>query len=267
MKQILLSFSILTLTFLGCKQPDAVKPIVPRTVINDFVEVHTPPDKEIELSGKIYINGIPLLKKMVDASGTTTEFFYNERKLLARRHQEGDNLMITDYLYFYDGGELVKKYDFVKNPNFVFKNFFGVLTADPIFCHYDSQSRVISSTSVSSKTTYLYENDGLLVKEFSVDFKETNPVTRLNSIKLYDGNNNNIEVRQGDYVAKYTFDNKINPITFSVRNKENNVLSVDAVGGWSGDGKEVYQYKYNQYNLPIERKDNKGNIVTYTYYE
>jgi YD repeat-containing protein len=267
MKKILLSISIIALTFFGCKTPETIKPIIPRTVVTDVVEAQIIPEKEIELSGKIFVDGIPRLKKTVDVSGTITEFFYNERKHLARRHQEGNNPMIMDYLYFYDGGELVRKYDFVKNPNYILNNSFAVLITDPIFCEYDSQGRVTSSKSISSKNTYLYENDGLLVKEFSISYKETNPVNRLNSIKIYDENRNNLEIKQGDYIAKYTFDNKINPLSFSPRSKENNPISFESVGGWSGDVKETYQYKYNQYNLPIERKDSKGNILTYTYYE
>jgi hypothetical protein len=140
--------------------------------------------------------------------------------------------MIMDYLYFYDGGELVRKYDFVKNPNYILNNSFAVLITDPIFCEYDSQGRVTSSKSISSKNTYLYENDGLLVKEFSISYKETNPVNRLNSIKIYDENRNNLEIKQGDYIAKYTFDNKLIHLVFLQETKKiiQFPLSLPAVG-------------------------------------
>jgi hypothetical protein len=78
MKKILLSISIIALAFLGCETPETIKPVIPRTVVTDVVETQIIPEKEIELSGEIFVDGIPRLKKTVDVSGTITEFFYNE---------------------------------------------------------------------------------------------------------------------------------------------------------------------------------------------
>ncbi len=84
-----------------------------------------------------------------------------------------------------------------------------------------------------------------------------------------------IEFTQPDQLNEYTYDDKIKPNSFSPSSNsaypggmsKNNVLSAKVTGGWFGNSFVTYKYTYNKYNLPITSTSDKGDVITYTYYE
>jgi YD repeat-containing protein len=274
MKKILLSISIVVLTFLGCKNPETVKPISsPKVVMTTISGIEVPipitPINQTAISGKIYLDGVPLLKKTESNNGDIAEYFYNEKKQLIKIQFSGENVWATEQIFSYSPQGLLIQVNFVANPNFVVRTSFGRPVNSPIVYEYDKQQKLSARYTQLSKQTYEYDERGRPVKEFSLSLTTTTPSQTLAGTYKYDDKNNRIEFLQSDQINKYTFDDKLNPFpdSYSQHRGKNNLLTSKTTGGWFGDDSENYQYSYNKFDLPTERSDAKGNVLKFSYYE
>ncbi len=274
MKKILLSVSIVVLTFLGCKNPETVKPIsAPKTVMTTISGIEVPipitPTNETAIGGKIYIDGVPLLKKTESNNGDISEFFYNEKKQLIKIKFSGENVWATEQIFTYSPQGLLIQLNFIDNPNYVVRTSFGKPVNSPIVYEYDNQKKLSARYTTLSKQTYENDEQGRAVKEFSLSLIASNPTQILAGTYKYDNRNNRIEFVQSDQINKYTFDDKLNPFpdSYSMPKGKNNLLTSNTTGGWFGDSSENYKYSYNKFDLPTERSDAKGNVLKFSYYE
>jgi YD repeat-containing protein len=266
MKKILLSISIIALIFWGCKKTEILKPT---TVSGIEVPIPIMPISEKEIGGKIYADGLPLLKTTESNIGDISDFFYNDKKQLVRIHFSGENVWATDQIFSYSPQGLLIQLNFIDNPNYVVRTSFGKPINAPIVYEYDSQNKLVARYSKLDKRTFEYDEKGRSVKEFSLSLITTTPTETLSGSYKYDDKNNRIEFLQSDQINQYTFDDKLNPYpeSYSQSKGKNNTLTSKTTGGWFGDNSETYKYSYNKFDLPVERSDTKGNVLKFSYYE
>jgi YD repeat-containing protein len=282
MKKILSSISIVVLIFWGCKKTEVLRPSVPTvkpltssssssTITVSGIEVPIPitPITEKEIGGKIYADGLPLLKKTESNVGDISEFFYNDKKQLVRIHFSGENVWATDHIYSYSPQGLLIQLNFIENPGYVVRGSFGKPINAPIVYEYDNKNKLIARYTKLDKRTFENDEKGRPVKEFSLSLIATTPAETLLGSYKYDDKNNRIEFLQSDQINQYTFDDKLNPYpdSYSLPKGKNNTLTSKTTGGWFGDNSETYKYSYNKFDLPVERSDAKGNVVKFSYYE
>lgn len=224
----------------------------------------------VELTGSIFVNGLPLLKKIDDSENGITEYFYDESKRAVRITSDKSPFSETRYKY---KGDLMIERNLTKNPNYLTPNPQFLFNTDPSYYEYDNQGRVAVSKSVSYLYSFSY--DGNSVTESSKSLVSSNSETRISANYKYDIKGNLIEFSQEGQLNEYTYDDKIKPNSFNPSNNtahplalsKNNVLTEKVSGGWFGNSYTTYTYTYNKYGLPITSTSDKGKIITYTYYE
>ena len=229
-------------------------------------------NKVVELSGSIFMNGLPLLKRVDDSVNGITEYFYDESKREVRVTNSKSVIAETRYKY---NGDLKIEVNFTKNPNYVSPNPQMVFNTDPQFFEYDGRNRIIVTNSAISKNFFAYNDNDNTVQVSSKLLIETNPQIRPTSSYKFNSKGNMIEFTQPDQLNEYTYDDKIKPNSFSPSSNsaypggmsKNNVLTAKVTGGWFGNSFVTYKYTYNKYNLPITSTSDKGDVITYTYYE
>jgi hypothetical protein len=224
-----------------------------------------------ELTGSIFVNGLPLLKRVDDSVNGITEYFYDEFKREVR--VTNNKSFISESRYKYNG-DLKTQVNFTKNPNYVSPNPQYVFNTDPQFFEYDNRNRIIVSNSSTSQNFYAYNDADNFIQVSSKSLIETNPKIRLTSGYKFD-KGNMVEFTQEGQINEYTHDDKIKPNSFNVSSNsatpgglsKNNILSEKVTGGWFGNSYTTYKYTYNKYNLPVTSTSDKGDVITYTYYE
>jgi hypothetical protein len=229
-------------------------------------------NKTGELTGPIFVNGLPLLKRVDDSVNGISEYFYDESKREIRITNSKSAISETRYQY---NGDLKIEVNFTKNPNYVSQNPQMVFNTDPQFFEYDGQNRIIVTNSAISKSFFAYNDNENTIQVSSKSMIETNPQIRKTSTYKFDKKGNMIEFTQPDQLNEYTYDDKIKPNSFSPSSNsaypggmsKNNVLTANVTGGWFGNSFVTYKYTYNKYNLPITSTSDKGDVITYTYYE
>jgi hypothetical protein len=228
--------------------------------------------KIVELTGPIFVNGLPLLKRVDDSVNGITEYFYDEFKREVRVTNSKSPISETTYKY---NGDLRIEANFTKNPNYVSQNPQMTFNTAPQFLEHDNQNRMIARTSTISKNFYAYNDADNTIQESVRSFIETNPQTRPTSGYKFDKKGNLIEFTQEGQINEYTFDDKIKPNSFNPSSNsaypggmsKSNVLTARVTGGWFGNSYVTYKYTYNKYNLPVTSTSDKGDVITYTYYE
>ncbi len=231
-----------------------------------------PDNKIVELTGPIFVNGLPLLKKVDDSVNGISEYFYDEFKREVRITKNKFVIAETRYKY---NGDLKIEVNFTRNPDYVSPSPQMVFNLSPQFFEYDNKNRVIVRKSSSGQDFYAYNDTDNTVQVSSRSSIETNPQTRPSNAYRFDKKGNMIEMTQEGQINEYTYDDKIRPNSFSLPSSsaypggvsKSNVLSERVTGGWFGDSFTTYKYTYNKYNLPITSTSNKGDVITYTYYE
>lgn len=273
----LLSFLFFGSIILSCGKTDLPKPIGtvfidPNVPTNPTVPIIPADNKSVELKGPIFVNGLPLLKRADNSVNGISEYFYDEFKREVRITNNKSPISETRYKY---NGDLTVEVNFTKNPDYVSPNPQFVLIADPQFFEYDTKNRVSARTSATSKFFYAYNDADNTVQESNKTFLETNPQIRLGSKYKFNSKGNLIEVTQTDQIDEYTYDDKIRPNSFNPSSNntspggmsKSNVLTAKTTGGWFGNSFTAYKYTYNKYNLPVTSTNDKGDVITYTYYE
>lgn len=229
-------------------------------------------NKTVELTGPIFVNGLPLLKRVDDSINGITEYFYDESKREVRITNSKSPIAETTYKY---NGELRIEANFTKNPNYVSPNPQFIVNTAPQFYEYDSQNRIIVRSSSIGKSFYAYNEVDNTIKESTRSLLATNPQTVPSSGYKFDKRGNLIEFTQTDQLVEYTHDDKIKPNSFSPSSNsalpggisKNNVITIKKIDGWFGNSFVTYKYTYNKYNLPITSTNDMGDVITYTYYE
>ena len=262
---------------ISCGKTDLPKPIGtvfidPNVLINPTVPIIPTDNKPIELTGSIFVNGLPLLKRVDDSVNGITEYFYDESKREIR--VTNNKSFISESRYKYNG-DLKIEVNFTKNPNYVSPNPQYVFNTDPQFFEYDNKNRIVVRNSVVSKSFYVYNELDNTVQESNKSLIETNPQIRPGSGYKFNSKGNMIEFTQTGQIDEYTHDDKIKPNSFNPSSgsaypggmSKNNVLTAKSTGGWFGNSYVTYKYTYNKYNLPVTSTNDKGDVITYTYYE
>jgi hypothetical protein len=228
--------------------------------------------KTVELTGPIFVNGLPLLKKVDDSINGITEYFYDEFKREIRITNNKSVVGETRYKY---NGDLKIEVNFTRNPNYVSTNPQMVFNLSPQYYEYDNQNRVIVRNTSGSKNFYAYNEVDNIIQESTRSLLETNPQTRPSGSYKFDKKGNLIEYTQTDLNIEYTHDDKIKPNSFSPASNsaspggisKNNILTLKKTDGWFGNSYVTYKYTYNKYNLPLTSTSDTGDVITYTYYE
>ena len=228
--------------------------------------------KIVELTGPIFVNGLPLLKRVDDSINGITEYFYDESKREIRITSNKSAIGETNYKY---NGDLKVEVNFTKNPNYVSPNPQFIINTAPQFYEYDNQNRVIVRNSAISKNFYVYNDVDNSIQESVRSLLETNPQTRPSGGYKFDKKGNLVEYTQTDQLVEYTHDDKIKPNSFNPSSNstypggisKNNVLTMKKTDGWFGNSYVTYKYTYNKYNLPVTSTSDVGEVITYTYYE
>jgi hypothetical protein len=224
-----------------------------------------------ELTGPIFVNGLPLLKRVDDSINGITEYFYDEFKREIRITNNKSFISESRYKY---NGDLRIQVNFTKNPNYVSPNPQYVFNTDPQYFEYDNRNRIIVSNASTSQNFYAYNDADDFIQVSSKSLIETNPKIRLTSGYKFD-KGNMVEFTQEGQINEYTHDDKVKPNSFNVSSNsatpgglsKNNILSEKVTGGWFGNSYTTYKYTYNKYNLPVTSTSDKGDVITYTYYE
>jgi hypothetical protein len=226
----------------------------------------------VELSGPIFVDGLPLLKRVEDSKNGTTEYFYDEAKRCVR--ETNDKSAISEMRFKYKGNQQIET-SFTQNPNFSLQGTRNNLDTNPQFYEYDILGRVSAIKSKNFVQKYKYFDQ--IVETTNRSLLETFPEDRLYREEFFDAKGNLTKIAYANKeVNEFTYDDKINPNSYNPSNNsgrpgglpKNNVVGIKTVGSWvSGDYTLTYQYTYNRYNLPIKRTGNNGSVVTYTYYE
>jgi hypothetical protein len=251
--------------------PMGVVPSNPNIPSNPTATTKPTENKTVELTGPIFVNGLPLLKRVDDSVNGISEYFYDEFKREIRMTNTKSFISETRYKY---NGELKIGANFTKNPNYVSPNPQYVFNTDPQYYEYDNRNRVVVSRSSINQSFYDYNDADNFIQVSSKSLLETNPKIRL-TVAYKFAKGNMIEFTQEGQINEYTFDDKTRPNSFSPSSNsatpgglsKNNVLSEKVTGGWFGNSYTTYKYTYNKYNLPITSTNDKGDVITYTYYE
>lgn len=262
---------------LSCGKTDLPTPIgnVPpnsNLPSNPIVTTNPTENKTVELKGSIFVNGLPLLKRVDDSVNGITEYFYDESKREVRITNSKSVISETRYKYI---GDLKIEANFTKNPNYISPNPQYVFNTDPQYYEYDTQNRIIVRTTAISKNFYAYNDTDNTIQESVKSLIETNPQIRLASGYKFNAKGNMIEFTQPDELNEYVYDDKIKPNSFNSSSNssypgglsKNNVLTAKRTGGWFGNSYATYTYTYNKYNLPLTSTSDKGDVISYTYYE
>ena len=261
---------------LSCNKTDLPTPIVNTFTPSNPPIPTNPTDptgiKTVELTGPIFVNGLPLLKKVEDSVNGITEYFYDKSKREIR--VTSNKSAIGEIRYKYNG-DLRIEVNFTKNPNYVAPNSQFIVNTAPQFYEYDAKNRVIARNTAITKNFYTYNEVDNTIQESIKSLLETNPQTRPASKYKFDKKGNLIEFSQTDQLVEYTYDDKIKPNSFSPASNsatpggisKNNALTVKKTDGWFGNSNATYKYTYNKYNLPLTSTSDVGDVITYTYYE
>ena len=273
----LLFFLLFCGIIVSCGKTDLPAPIgnVPSNPILPSNPVNTTEPNEnkvVELTGPIFVNGLPLLKKVDDSINGITEYFYDESKREVRIIKNKSAIAETRYKY---NGDLKIEVNFIKNLNYVSPNPQFIINTAPQFYEYDNQNRVIVRNSAISKSFYVYNDIDNSIQESTRSLLESNPQTRPSGGYKFNNKGNLIEFTQTDQLVEYTHDDKIKPNSFNPSSNsaspggisKNNVLTLKKTDGWFGNSYVTYKYTYNKYNLPITSTSDVGDVITYTYYE
>jgi hypothetical protein len=244
----------------------SANPILPSNP-TDPIDVKVP-----ELTGPIFVNGLPLLKRVDDSINGITEYFYDEFKREIRITNNKSVVAETRYKY---NNDLKIEANFTRNPNYISPNPQFVFNLSPQYYEYDNQNRVIVRNSATSKNFYAYNEADNSIQESSRSLLETNPQTRPSGNYRFDKKGNLIEFSQTDQLVEYTHDDKIKPNSFSPSSNsalpggisKSNILTMKKTDGWFGNSYVTYKYTYNKYNLPVTSTSDTGDLITYTYYE
>ncbi len=244
-------------------------PIPPNNPVNIIEPTE---NKVVELTGPISVNGLPLLKKVDDSVNGISEYFYDEFKREVRITKNKFVIAETRYKY---NGDLKIEVNFTRNPDYVSPNPQMTFNLSPQFFEYDNKNRVIATNSSSGQTFFAYNDTDNIVQVSSRSLIKTNPQTRPTSAYRFDKKGNMIEFSQEGQINEYTHDDKIKPNSFSLPSNsaspgglsKNNILTERVTGGWFGNSYVTYKYTYNKYNLPVTSTNDKGDVITYTYYE
>ena len=229
-------------------------------------------NKPVELTGSIFVNGLPLLKRVDDSVNGITEYYYDEFKRQVRTTNNKSFVLESRYKY---NGDLMIEVSFIKNPDYVSPNPQFVFNTGSQFYEYDDKNRVSARTSTTSKFFYAYNDADNTIQESNKTLIETNPQIRLSSKYKFNSKGNLIEITQTDQIDEYTYDDKIKPNSFNPSSNsatpggmsKSNLLTAKTTGGWFGNSYVTYKYTYNKYNLPVTSTNDKGDVITYTYYE
>lgn len=252
--------------------PSGIGYISPNVPINPTDPIVPTDNKPVELTGSIFVNGLPLLKRADNSVNGIMEYYYDEFKREVRITYSKSFVLESRYKY---NGDLMIEVSFIKNPDYVSPNPQYVFNAGSQFYEYDNKNRVSARTSTTSKFFYAYNDADNTIQESNTTSIETNPQIRLSSKYKFNSKGNLIEVTQTDQIDEYTYDDKIRPNSFNPSSNsatpggisKSNVLTAKTTGGWFGNSYVTYKYTYNKYNLPVTSTNDKGDVTTYTYYE
>jgi YD repeat-containing protein len=261
-KPVYYLITLLFLTVMSCQKDANLVPVAS--------VVETPLIADPEISGQIYVNGVPLLKKTVDEKGRTTEYFYNENKKLVRINYDKDcnvSWLAEERFYYDKDGKLFKSS--LKSNNCQTGNAY-ILGLGISSYEYDTQNRIVKKKNDQTELVYEYNPQNRVVKTISKNLTIPNASPTVAEYQ-YDASNNLTELKSGISLRRYSnFDSKRNPLTnnptdFALRN--NNYLTFYDKDSWFGNDFTNYTYSYNKFDLPVSRTSDTGEKLTFTYYE